>query len=907
MSCHGARGPLRASSARAPYYCPVPSAFADLETLCAEDPLIRNLARIMRDGRGASLEEAVAEACEYADPARVEAAASRIRQLAKDIQSAQTPRAVVAGNIESWYAGPRNEDRNWPALVALLSEDGWDDDALRDLDDSSTRVVAQLPNPHGQTDYQCRGLVLGYVQSGKTTNFTAVVAKAADAGYRFFIVLSGIHDALRQQTQDRLNEQLWMSNPQLWHRLTNEGDFRPTDNVDALLATHDQRVLAIVKKNGSRLRSLERWLVGARPELLARCPMLIIDDEADQASVNTAKPERQPAVINGLIREIVNGLPKSAYVGYTATPFANVLIDPTDYEDLYPRDFIVDLPRPEFYIGPEAIFGREPLQFDAEEAGDDGHDFVRSVPLDELDGLRPKGAAARHEFVAEVGDALDAALRYFLLSTAARRVRGAGGPHATALVHTSQHIDVHERMADAVSLHLRMLSERLERADRNLLESFETQWTDECARVPAADFGLEAVAWDEVARQLPGIAAESRVIVDNSRSQERLHFNDDDPRVIVAVGGNTLSRGLTLEGLSVSLFVRSASAYDTILQMGRWFGYRRGYADLTRIWMTDEMREWFHHLATVEQEIRYDIERYEAEHVTPEEVGVRIRTHPKLAITAAAKMRSGRTADASYSGRRIQTILFNHRDRTWLENNISAGQSLVGAARTDAMRTVRPGITILGPIPSQHVIDFLASYRFHENSRDLDGNLISRYLRGRLADGELTEFKVAIMARGSSSDYLGEVDLGLDHSVGCINRARLRIVGGSTYADIKTLMSKSDRVIDLDIPVAEIKDMLTGDVARLRNLPAQDGRGDGTGLVLLYPVSAHSRPVRGSLDTREDLGAVDHVLGVGLVFPESRSRAAQVDYVTANVASMSVDVEEPDETDEPDEPDMDSQ
>lgn len=881
------------------------AAFVDLDTLSAEDPLIRNLARIMRDGRGASLEEAVAEACEYADPDRVEAAATRIRELAREIQSAQKPRAVVAGNIESWYTGPRQEDRNYPALVSLLTEDGWDEAALKDLDDSSTRVVAQLPNPHGGTDYQCRGLVLGYVQSGKTTNFTAVIAKAADAGYRFFIVLSGIHDALRQQTQDRLNEQLWRSNPQLWNRLTDEGDFRATANVDALLATQDQRVLAIVKKNGSRLRALKKWLFGARAELLARCPVLIIDDEADQASVNTAKLDRQPTLINGLIRDIVNGIPKSAYVGYTATPFANVLMDPTDYEDLYPRDFIVDLPRPGIYIGPEAIFGREPLEFDAEDVGDDGNDFVRSVPIDDLDGLRPKGSATRHTFEPEITDSLDAALRYFLLSTAARRIRGAGNRHATALIHTSQHIDVHERMAGSIALHLRSLSEGLAKGDTVLLGSLWDQWDSECERVPARDFGLLTVPWEEVAEVLPVVAAEAVVITDNSRSLERLSFDDNDPRVIVAVGGNTLSRGLTLEGLSVSLFVRTASAYDTLLQMGRWFGYRSGYADLTRIWMTDEMREWFHHLATVEQEIRYDIERYETQHITPAELGVRIRTHPKLAITAAAKMRAARRAEASYSGRRIQTILFNHRDQNWLKWNIEAAKALVQNAGVETRRTIRPGITVIGPIPSQQVIDFLRHYRFHENSRDLDSDLISRYIEGRMADGELTHYNIAIMGRSGGSGSLGDVDIGLDAPVGCINRARLQVVGGSTYADIKTLMSKSDRIIDLDIPVAEIADMSVGEVAQLRNLPAHGGRGDGTGLLLLYPVSASSVPVRGSLKTREPLEAAEHVIGVGLVFPESQSRTAQVDYVTADVASMTVEVEAPDEMDEPDESEVD--
>ncbi|TCM39649.1 Z1 domain-containing protein [Kribbella sp. VKM Ac-2568] len=880
--------------------------FSDLDALSADDPVIRNLARTMRDGRGVSLEQAVAEAREYIDHARVDAAAARIRELAEQIQTAQNPRAVVAGNIESWYAGPRAEDQNWTSLVEILEADGWGGDALRDLDDASTKVVAQLPNPHGQTDYQCRGLVLGYVQSGKTTNFTAVIAKAADAGYRFFIVLSGIHDALRQQTQDRLNEQLWERNPDLWNRLTNEGDFRATANVDALLATRNQRVLAIVKKNGPRLRALNKWLFAARANVLADCPVLIIDDEADQATVNTAKPDRQPSTINSLIRSIVNKLPKSAYVGYTATPFANVLIDPKNYEDLYPRDFIVDLPRPEIYIGPEAIFGREPIEFDAEDVGDDGHDFVRSVAIEEIDGLRPRGAATRHEFEPTITPSLDEALKYFLLSTAARRIRAKGNRHATALVHTSQHIDVHERLAEAISSHLESLAKALARRDADLVAALEFVWQEECKRVPASDFGQSAVEWDDVLALLPAVAEDAVVVTDNSRSTERLNFDDSDPRVIVAVGGNTLSRGLTLEGLAVSFFVRTASAYDTLLQMGRWFGYRNGYADLTRIWMTDEMREWFHHLATVEQEIRYDIERYEREHVKPDVLGVNIRTHPKLAITAASKMQTARQADISYSGRRIQTILFNHRDPDWLGNNIAAVKSLMDSVHDSVITQVRPGITVVGPVSSVRVVEFLDAYKFHENSRDLDSGLLRRYIEARREEGELMHFKIAIMARAGKSDYLGDVDLGLPELSGCINRARLKVVGGATYADIKTLMSRNDRVIDLGISAAELSGEITNaDMARMRNLPSQGGRGDGSGILLVYPVSKDSRPVRGTAKTRIDLKAADHVIGLGLVFPESSSRAAKLEYLTADVASMSVEVEAPDEADEPDESDAD--
>jgi hypothetical protein len=872
-----------------------------LDALAAEDAYVRALARILRDSPSLTLEQAVAELSETGDSQRAAAAAERIRELSERIRNAQVPTSVVAGNIESWYPGPRAADKNWAALVEILTDEGWNEDMIADLDKSSTKVVANLPNPAGQGEYHCCGLVLGYVQSGKTTTFTAVIAKAADAGYRMFIVLSGIHDALRQQTQDRLNEQLWESNSDIWHRLTDELDFRPTANVDALLSTQRQCVLAVVKKNASRLRALRNWLFSARPEVLAACPVLIIDDEADQATVNTARPDRQPSRINGLIREIVNKVPKSAYVGYTATPFANVLIDPGDYEDLYPRDFIVDLPRPLPYIGPEAIFGREPLDFDDTDVGDDGHDFVRSVPAEELDDLKPKGAAKRHEFDPRVTDSLDEALRYFLMSTAARRVRGKGNPHATALVHTSQHIDVHERTAEAIRDHLELLNKRLKRGDEALLEALRAQWDNECGRVPASDFGWDTLSWDQIARALNEIVEVAEVIVDNSRSPERLSFDDDNPRVIVAVGGNTLSRGLTLEGLAVSFFVRTASAYDTLLQMGRWFGYRNGYADLTRIWMTDEMRGWFHHLATVEQEIRYDVERLEVEHLTPEQFGVRIRTHPSLAITSAAKMQNARTAEASYAGRRLQTILFNHHDPEWLADNVKAARTLLTTAKPEKEWSPRDGISILEGIDSQHIVSFLSMYHFHENSRDLDSALISRYILDRRDEGELLRFNVAIMGRSSKSDYLGDIDLGTGKQTGCINRARLLQIGTNTYADIKALMSRHDRVIDIALPdgllTAETK---PADLARYRSAPARGGYGDGSGLLLLYPVSKDSRPVRGTAKTREPLDAVEHVVGVGFVFPESRSARANVEYVTADVAAMpNVEVEVPDEGDEP--------
>jgi hypothetical protein len=224
---------------------------------------------------------------------------------------------------------------------------------------------------------------------------------------------------------------------------------------------------------------------------------------------------------------------------------------------------------------------------------------------------------------------------------------------------------------------------------------------------------------------------------------------------------------------------------------------------------------------------------------------------------------------------------------------------LMAAASDAPTHNPRPGITVIGPVSSSVVIDFLGEYLFHENSRDLDSDLISKYIHGRRADGELTHFRVAIMGRAKSDGYLGSADLGTGAPIGCINRAKLRSVG-ATYADIKTLMSRSDRAIDMPIRPEELNAMSLGELAALRNLPNRRGQGDGSGLLLVYPVSKDSIPLK-SATTREPLEAKAHLMGIGLVFPESESQTAGVDYVTADVASMKVDVDAPDESDELDE------
>ncbi|MEZ0065985.1 hypothetical protein ABIA32_001994 [Streptacidiphilus sp. MAP12-20] len=793
----------------------------------------------------------------------------RVREL-------EEPHAVVLDNRDTWYTGPQAKDKCWPAITDLLRKDGWPEEpAIRSLDDSSTRVVSLLNHPKEKT-FSTRGLVVGYVQSGKTTNFTSVVAKAADRGYKLFIVLAGIHNGLRRQTQARLVQQLVEPNPSMWSQLTGlDKDFTPQENPASYFGRSNKtHVLCVVKKNATVLRKLARWLEKAS-EYLEDCPALIIDDEADQATVATKS-------INPLILTIMSHLPRSAYLGYTATPFANLLIDPSA-EDLYPKDFVVNLPKPAGHFGTEVLFGRYALDGEDPEQVDDGHDMIRSVPKDDVAAVRPETRADVEGFEPVITDTLRQAVEYFWLVTAARRVRGTGNPHNTMLIHTSVNTAVHNSFERPLKHLLARSARSLTEQDDALLSRLRDLWEEETDRVRAEDFDVTKVPFELLMPELPGVLNSCRIIMDNSSSEDRLDY-ENGPVVAIAVGGNTLSRGLTLEGLSVSYFVRAVSAYDTLLQMGRWFGFRNGYADLPRIWMTDELAEWFRHLATVETEMRRDIDIYMTEDETPLTFAVRLRTHPALRVTAAAKMRDAVTAASSYGGKRVQTHYFR-TDADWLGNNIDAARNLVAASAANAVRTdERPteGRFVFRDVPHNLVIDFLSNYRFHENSPENDANLIIKYIRKQVSGvGSLRRWNVAIVGNPKGDPFTFARGV----SVGRNNRARLHLPNPTPdFADIKTLMSRRDAAVDL-----------SGDTAKLTEKGIMDERRQqfpDTGLLVLYPIDRVSEPSP-SKRLRAPLNAEEHVIGLGLVFPEPHNRDSAVEsYISANLSNIRIEDED---------------
>ncbi len=778
-----------------------------------------------------------------------------------------------------WYGGP-SVNGIWAGLKKYLIEvKEWDaDTTVKSIDQTSTKIVSLLDAP-GTPNFSTRALVVGHVQSGKTANMTAVMAKAVDARYTFVIVLAGMTDALREQTQERLEIDLVSQDPERWALLTSvEEDFSASPDQGFPRPHPSERHLAVVKKNKFVLERILKKLENTPEQRLRNIAFLIIDDECDQASVNAARYKQQMTAINSLVRRILQAVHKSAYIGYTATPFANVLIDPEvsvdpDHpDDLYPRDFIVALPRPENYFGAESLFGRGLLDADDDVPDADGLDMIRIVEDDETESLRPVSYQDRESFSLTVTPSLDESIRYYLLASAARVARGQGNEHSCMLIHTTVYVAPHFDAQQQIGGHLNQLKLRLESGDSQLDHQLRELWDREKDSVDSSLFGNSAVEFDDLSEHLCDVANSVQIVVENGMSDERLKYSEDKGDRYIVIGGSVLARGLTINGLIVSFFLRTSSQYDSLMQMGRWFGYRGGYEDLPRVWMTRDMRDAFKELATVEAEIRNDISLYhEEENITPLDFAVRIRQIPGMSITAKNKMLSAETCNISYSGEHIQTTRFKHNDEDWLSENWDIGARLIREA-TDQVGLGTPTSRgrLFEGVSVGSIKRFLADYQTHDSHRDFQSDKIIEYIDAQNEKNEsyLGQWNVGIIEpeRGTPSGF----PLGPIGSVRTVIRSLLWETKDSD-ADIKALMSRGDILIDVpsDDPVGNDG----WDKLKKRRAAAQVTRP----LVLLYPIESVSTPRQGTgtrkdgTPTREALNAVRDVLGVGILFPESPS------------------------------------
>ncbi|MFD7456111.1 MULTISPECIES: Z1 domain-containing protein [unclassified Streptomyces] len=629
---------------------------------------------------------------------------------------------VITDEFTPWYTPQSRQGRPWywPSYRTHLEGKGWAAEAVAGLDVATDAVVERLADPTQPAAYQSKGLVVGYVQSGKTANFTGVIAKAVDAGYRLVIVLGGTLNMLRAQTQRRLDMELVgrenilrgaseyecdYANDPAWNQgkfvtfgtlpstrggfdivrlTTRDDDYKSLlqgitalefEKQEPALPLYDPRNLhrsmarlMVVKKNKSVLTKLVKDLKKIKTPL-AEIPVLIIDDESDEASVNTtdlAKPDAERTAINQKISELLRMLPRAQYVGYTATPFANVFVDPSDAEDIFPKDFIVSLPRPDGYMGAR-----------------DFHDLDSAVPAEERTFANSNERAHVRNITVEAGEdseddvCLQRAMDMFVLTAAMKLYREDEGglgdryfQHHTMLIHESVRTEVHRELLGKVTRMWWNSGYMGPSGHERLRELFET----DIAPVSAARADGHAVppSYDVLSRYVgPAVTRiggdDNPIIVVNGDKDIETGEADFDRRPIwkILIGGQKLARGFTVEGLTVSYFRRRAGNASTLMQMGRWFGFREGYRDLVRLFLgrsetmgTKEIDLYaaFEAICLDEENFRAELKQYATTvdgmpQVTPAQVPPLVSQHlPWLKPTSPNKMYNARLVELRSPG-----------------------------------------------------------------------------------------------------------------------------------------------------------------------------------------------------------------------------------------------------------------
>lgn len=621
---------------------------------------------------------------------------AELEEVLRHIKSQFVHRMNIGTFFESKDFKPWLQDRqgdiNWYYWERyrkhLLTTKSFPPKVVRSLDEITDKILDRLENPIKEGAWARRGMVVGHVQSGKTANYAGVICKAADAGYQVIIVLAGLLNSLRDQTQERLDSDFMGFCTRLKEYVgasrfdnsrrpiyftTSVEDFKKktANSIGMQLDAVNEPVLFVLKKNKSTLENLHKWLLEHNRHNLRDKSMLLIDDEADHASINTNNDDKSPTAINRAIRDLLSIFDKSSFVGYTATPFANIFIDPDNedemkngelYKDLFPRNFILSLDPPDNYVGPHRLFTSE---------GD--LDCIREI--DDSEDLLP--ISHKIDFTPEVlPESLNRAIKCFFLAKAIRLLRGQHGKHYSMMVNASRFTRVQDELKGLILERVKSLrnavgnyaslppADALKNGEINTLN---VEWQHE--------FTDAGYTWEQVQGALKESIDPATVIsVNGGLFGEKLDYRESEypnGRTIIAVGGLGLSRGLTLEGLLVSYFLRNSVMYDTLMQMGRWFGYRNGYEDLCRIYMTGLAASWYSHITEATEELREDFRAMEKQKLTPLDFGLRVRSHPTaLIVTARNKMRKGIQVPhkISLDGRLIETTALSFSEEIKREN-----------------------------------------------------------------------------------------------------------------------------------------------------------------------------------------------------------------------------------------------
>lgn len=667
----------------------------------------------------------------------------------------------------------------------LVQKDHIPSAVLSRLNEDTNKILGRMANPKSTEYFNCKGMVVGDVQAGKTLNYSALINKACDVGYQVIIVLTGITEDLRSQTQERLDKDFVgqksrAGNQQVMNAAGTvgvghvDGSLKPFCLTDVVtdfkrsrvfpIDSVTQPILIVAKKNKSVLDEINSWINSQKKNATDKVqkPFLIIDDEADNASVNTGKVDEQPKVINHAIRRLIDSCARVTYVGYTATPFANIFISPddsydaADIKELFPTDFIVSLSPPDNYCGGNFFF-----------VNDETSDRALQYIKDADSYFASKKKAQIH--LVELPPSLHKAIRQFFIASAIKDMR-----RVSVQIPSSQ-----ENSFDSMLINISTLKNTQNTVKPlvsdivdNLFRSISASQLADSSRDPNAielkteffnsfDKNLDIeVTWEQVRASL--LSMEKPVVVSiNGDSDDSLKWDETSPKKIIAIGGLTLSRGLTLNGLTISYLYRNSTMYDTIMQMGRWFGYRDGFRDLLRLWCMPHVADAYQNATKATEELRSDIIQMNKQRMTPREFGMKVSAYPGLLPTAKNKMQLGVevTHSVSFSDKKRETYFFNvdeEIERANAELVLSFTKNLVkNYPATHVASTEGTGRhKCFLNIPGEVVIPLLLDYRYQRGNKDLP----EKYFRDYISELMLSELKlwnVVYFSRKTASSEAG--------------------------------------------------------------------------------------------------------------------------------------------------------
>lgn len=704
-----------------------------------------------------------------------------------------------------------------------------------------------------------KGLVMGSVQSGNTANMIGLVTMAAHYDWNIFIVLSGTIDNLRKQTRDRFFADLSQSGGVSWHVLDHTGkpeylkdihDDKRYLSDDLSLNSYQNgvqsslwmhRYVIVCLKNSRRLSNLIKWL-HANPARAARMRILVIDDEADQASINTVKmqdvqdeEEIERTAVNQLIIDLVKGndeegSPSPApfqamnYVSFTATPYANVLNEAYE-ESLYPKNFICSLPESKEYFGAKAIWGSKT------DDNYSGLNIIRTVPDTEVKEVKLLHKGQAYTLPSEFQNSI----AWFLCASAILRKRGHKKP-ISMLIHTTSIQNGHFEEYDVLKNWLIR-----ENQTGKILELCKTVYTRERNEFRLTDLkegypeyaALNTVndhfpefveIQSEIQELLSDIVnielGENKALtyttkglhlcVDNCRANKvaeegtylrivyptsnQLSAMEKAP-VFIVMGGNTLARGLTLEGLVCTYFARNVNQADTLMQMARWFGYRQGYELLQRIWMPVSVQEKFELIAEIDEKLKAEFEDYMKKGKSPAEFGPRIMNSAKIArfiLTSKNKSQNMITCDVDFSGDSYEITKFDD-DQEALTRNLSLTEAFLNASGAPMASESIEGAYAWFNVDSARVIsEFLEVFNISGNSNlSTDIPIFINWLTQMNQESKFLKWNVAVAGdkKATSRWTIGDI------SVGKIERSRKKKTEG--YIDIGSLRSGRDVLADI--------------------------------------------------------------------------------------------------------------